>query len=396
MKHSVIMILCCLSILSACHKGADAAPELPVFVQQADDICIGTVKSVQTLGQTSVMIGHSNGLPVMVQTDKEVATVTVEDVLKGSLTQAVIKVSFAKNAYTTFNRTRFTQLMVGERAIFFLAATSDKSVFSLTQPDSDGYSKIVIGATKLTGHSTNPLRSTLLTVTQALAENTKAIRLNCLERLASTGFLLYVSLGKYTDEFGVKMRQNLSEPLFSDDTAASSIEQFVKTNILPPVLRLTTNSDVDISQQAFITAGYLQDVDVIPDLVKVADKNDDAVYAISNYRTADAVKPIISALTSKNNDVREQAAYALRNFADPLAIPFLLDDLDDPSPDAQYYIVTALFTATNTPHYPGTQLFHDKASDYVAFWKKWALEHRDKLTKLRHQFESMPSATPVP
>lgn len=388
MKRGVLIILCCLSILLACSKDAHAVPELPVFVQQSDDICIGTVKDVRTLGQTSVMIGHSDGLPVMAQTENEIATVAVEDVLKGSLSQASVMVTFTKNAYTSFNRTSFTQLTLGERAVFFLVATPDKSVLSLTQPASDGYSRILIGATNFTGHSTSPLRTTLLALTQALADNTKAIRLSCLGRIASAGFLLNVKPEKDVDRFGVKIRQSLGEPLPGGVVPALSLEQFIKTQIVPAVIRLTKDADPDVSEQAFIASGYLQDADVVPDLVRVADKNGYAAFAIGSYRNVDAVRPIIGALASKNDVVREKAAYALRNFADPLAVPSLLEHLDDPDPDAQYYIVTALFEATNTPHYPGTVLFHEKAGEYVAFWKKWAAGHQARIKALRAQFKA--------
>ncbi|MGI4789329.1 MAG: HEAT repeat domain-containing protein [Janthinobacterium lividum] len=108
------------------------------------------------------------------------------------------------------------------------------------------------------------------------------------------------------------------------------------------------------------------------------------VTSVYNYRTVDAVKPLINALSSKNSYVRQKAADALRNFADPLAIPFLLDHLDDPvSPDdtfpgAQYYIVTALY--------------HDNPGEYIAFWKKWAVDHKDKIKALRTQFNAKTTA----
>ncbi len=381
-----LMISCYLLILLSYYASAHATPELPVFVQQADAICIGSVKDVEPQGQTSIMIGRSDGQPVMVQADNEVATVSVEDVLKGNLTQNTIKISFTKNAYTAFNRTRFAQLTTGERAIFFLAATSDRPVFSLTLPSTDGYSRILIGATPLTQHSTSPLRSTLLTLTGALSQNTKSVRISCLERLGSAGFLLDVSPDKGTDRFGVKFRRDVGELPFSDVASAASLEQFVKTKVLPAILQLTTDVDVDVRDEALIAAGNLQDVSIIPQLATIADKNYAAPITISSFRTPDAARPLIRVLSSKNADVRAKAAYALRNLADPLAVPFLLDHLDDPSPDARYYIVTALYTATNTPEYPGTVLFHDDEEKYASLWKKWAAEHQDKVAALREQF----------
>ena len=406
MKRTVLMLSCYLAALSvvllACCQGARAEPELPLFVQQADAICVGTVKDVQVQGQASVMIGRRNGQPVMVPTDAEVATVAVEDVLKGDLTPTVIKIAFNKNAHTEYNSTRFTQLATGERAVLFLTATPDKSLFTLTQPRGDESCKVLIGGARLPPHSTTPLRSTLLTLAQALSmqalstqplsPSTKAVRIGCLERLGSAGFLLYVSPDNSDDRFGVKARQAFGEPLSVGTASASSLEQFIKTKILPAVLQLTSDADVDVRDQAVLAAGRLQDVDVIPALAKIAGKSykpgmlGETAVILRFFRNPAATRPLAGVLSDSNPDVRSQAAAGLRDLADPLAVPSLLEHLDDPSADAKYYIVTALYTATDTPSYPGTVLFHDDEDKYVSFWKKWALDHQDKVAALREQF----------
>ena len=401
MKRPVLMLSCYLAVLSAvllaCCQGAQAEPELPFFVQQADAICVGTVKDVQVQGQTSVMIGHRDGQPVMVPTDAEVATVAVEDVLKGDLTPTVIKVSFNKNAHTEYNSTRFTQLATGERAVLFLTATPDKSLFTLTRPSSDEGSEVLIGGARLPPHSTSPLRSTLLTLAQALSTpalspSIKAVRVGCLERLGSAGFLLYVSPDKSTDRFGVKARQDFGEPLSVGTASASSLEQFIKTKILPAVLQLTSDADVDVRDQAVLAAGRLQDVDVIPALAKIAGKSykpgmlGETAVILRFFRNPAATRPLAGVLSDSNPDVRSQAAAGLRDLADPLAVPSLLEHLDDPSADAKYYIVTALYTATDTPEYPGTVLFHDDEDKYVSLMRKWAVDHQDKVAALREQF----------
>lgn len=396
-KWYVSTLSCCVLCL-LCLKGVGAVPELPILVQESDAICIGTVTKISTLGRTKVTVGYENGQPILTDTENNLATIHIEENLKGTQQLSTVRTSFPANVFTKFSRTRFTQLTVGERAIFFFAAGSDKTKFSLIQPNSDGYSKILIGSPKtfVKPDGLNPLRATLLAVTEGLLDTNKKVRLVCLERIATTGFILDVEADKYVDRYGTKFRSYLGEPLAGKTGNSEGLEQFVKSKILPTVMEMTMDKDTDISEQAFITAGNLQAADVIPALVKIADKNTIAAYTLGNYRSEEAVRPISNALTSSNNLVRERAASALRNFANPIAVPTLLDHLDDPNQDAQYYIVTALYTSTGTPHFPGTELFHNSPSEYVKFWRKWAVDHKDKIKVLRAQFEAAPTVTSAP
>ena len=172
MKRSIVASFCCLLTSIVLSKGVGAAPELPVLVQESDAICIGTVKDVTTHGFISTKIGYQNGQPIFARSESEIATIAVEYSLKGTEHPLTTKVSFSKNAYTSFNRTRFTQLVINERAIFFLTESPDKLSYSLTEPASDGYSKILIGNAKLTDLSSRstPFRSTLVAVKQGLSD----------------------------------------------------------------------------------------------------------------------------------------------------------------------------------------------------------------------------------
>ena len=173
---------------------------------------------------------------------------------------------------------------------------------------------------------------------------------------------------------------------------SSSLEAFIQAKILPAVLKLTTDKDADVRDQAVLAAGNLQDVGVIPALAKLADKQYKpgeqgmAAGLFGQYRNPEATRALVGVLDDSNPNVRERAAYSLRESADPIAAPFLLEHLDDPDPGARYSIVTALYTATDTPQYPGTVLFHEDEDKYVTFWKKWADEHQDKVALLREQF----------
>ena len=380
---------------------------LEFALPKSDVVCVGTIKSTSEAGQNVFRLGPH----ALIDCQDASAEVSVEAVLSGHFSGTRFHLNYpaypagAVHKGMSFPSNFYPHVVAGERAMFFLSkATGDGAdTFSFFSPFARPAPIVPIGESSLAGILTaaTPLRRVALTLTRGLDVPDKTIQLDCLQRLNVIGNLLYVMQsvhkpGTYDDEYELKNRLAFGEAVLTPESVASSLEEFVKAQILPTVLKLTTASDTDLSEQAVITAGSLQDVGVIPKLVNIADRHYEAPLAIGNYRTGSAVRPLINALASKNDDVRAQAAYALRNFADPLAVPFLLDHLEDPNPDAQYYIVTALFTATDTPQYPGTQLFHDKTSDYIALWKKWATDHQDKIKALRAQFDAETPANASP
>ena len=399
MKTVTLLAFCLLGFL-VCQTAAQALghpnPELPVLIQESDAVCIGRITQIQDLGPAQVNLGYRNSytneLSPTAATDA-VAEVAVQSVLKGKVSQKSIKVAFYKNVHQGENPAFFTELAVGETDVIFLKATDDGTRFSLLEPNSAGKSKIALGDAKIgpIPASAPPLRAVLLALTDALAGGSKPVKLECLDRIGSVGYLLYAKAGVWVDKTAVERRSNLGEPLLADNPS-SSLEAFIRAKVLPMILKLTTDKDTDLRDQAVIAAGNLQDVDIIPALAKIADKQYHpgeqgiAASIFRFYRNPDATRALAGALGDSNPNVRSQAAAALRESADPVAVPSLLEHLDDSDTDARYYIVTALYTATNTPGYPGTVLFHGDEDKYVTFWKKWADDHQDKVAALREQF----------
>ncbi len=399
MKIVILLALCLLCFL-ACQMGVHAmghpSPELPVLVQEADAVCIGRVTQIEDLGPTQVDLGHWNSVtnkPFLSNAMAAVAEVAVRTVLKGKITQKSITVSFYKNVRQGRDQTFFTEMAAGETDVIFLKAAQDGAHFSLFEPNSAGKSKITIGDAKigLLPATTPPLRAVLLALTDALGSGSKPVRMECLDRIGSVGYLLYAKADVYVDKTAVMRRSNLGEPLLADGVP-SSLEEFIRAKVLPTILTLTTDKDTDLHDQAIVAAGDLQNVDVIPALAKIADRQYQpgiqgvAASIFRFYRNPDATRALAGILSDSNPNVRSQAAAALRESADPVAVPSLLEHLDDPDPNARYYVVTALYTATNTPEFPGTEIFHDDEDKYAAFWKKWAVEHQDKVAALREQF----------
>ena len=400
MKHNLGIGICCLLCFLACQMGVHAMghpnPELPVLVQDADAICIGRITQIEDLGPTQVDLGHWNSVtnkPVPSNAMEAVAEVAVRTVLKGKITQKSITVSFYKNVHQGRDQTFFTELAAGETDIIFLKTAQDGAHFSLFEPNSAGKSKIALGDAKigLIPAAAPPLRAALLTLVDALGSGSKPVKMECLDRIGSASYLLYVRAGVYVDKTAVERRSNLGEPLMAEGVP-SSLEALIQAKVLPAIMKLTADSDADLRGQAVLAAGRLQDVEVIPALAKLADKQyqpgilGEAADTLSRYRNPNATRALVGVLGDTNPNVRSQAADSLRESADPVAVPFLLEHLDDPDPDARYSIVAALYMATDTPLCPGPVIFHAKEDQYVSFCKKWALDHQDKVAALREQF----------
>ena len=397
MKNLTLLALCLFGLLfcpSFALAYLDGEPEVPVLVQNADVICIAKVVTVTQGAPTKFEANHRG--PVFIDAQSAVAEVAVQSVLKGKLNRKSIGVAFFKNVHYTsnpLNPAPFTELAAGETDIIFLKATDDETRFTLSQPSSHGKSKITIGDTKIGSVpvAAPPLRAVLLVLVDALVSGSKPVKMECLDRIGSAGYLLYAKTGVYVDEAAVTDRSKLGEPLMADGVP-SSLEAFIQARVLPAVLTLTTDKDADLRDQAVLAAARLQDVGVIPALAKIADKQYQpgelgiAADVFSNYRNPAATRALVGVLGDSNPNVRSQAAAALRESGDPVALPSLLEHLDDPDPGARYNIVAALFTATKTPSYPSPDHFHEDEDKYITFWKKWADEHQEKVDLLREQF----------
>ena len=392
MKHIYGIIICCLFCFLICQTDAHAAwnsrPELPFLVQEANTVCIVRVTQVEDLGRTQVDSGYkdSSGNPIKIVAEKAVADVIVDYTLKGEPAPTTLQVTFFKNVHEGSNPTPFTEVVPQEREILFLDSTNDKSVFSLSEPSSNGHSKINIGTVDLkTPAEATPLQNILAVLTNALADKSKAARLDCLQQIGSIGFALNLKLGDPSYSVVINLTKSLNEP------GASGLKTFIDSRILPTIVKLIRDTDSEVHKAAVYAAGRLQDADVLPTLAEMANKEAEtgmgnAAMIIGEYEDPEAVRPLTRLLESKNDDVRKGAAEALRSLGNPLAVPFLLEHLNDPYPWAKYYIVTALYTAIDPSQCPGPLLFQAREDEYVSFWKKWANEHQDKVAALREQF----------
>ena len=398
------MFVFVLARLEMAYAAFNSTPDLPVLVNEADVICVAKIISIKSLNRVKIEVVHKgvDGNPVTIDAQNAIADVVVENVLKGKVDQVSCQITFRQNVYVRGNSLPFTELVSGENEMLFLIPTNNKGVFALIEPASHGRSKISFGAASVPSlpHGLTPLRAVLLTLTKVTSGigSSKPITVDCLQRLQTITYLLYVKPGIYSDADGVKNRLALEEPILTDQPTMSSLEQFVKAQLLSPIIKLTKSSDKDVSEQAFITAGHLQDAAVIPDLARIAVKNyvpgelGFAADTIGEYRNPDAVIPLIHILKSSSADVRQQASFSLGELHDPLALPFLIERLGDSSPHVVSTASEALFEITGQF---GNQLPPGDAqslqSREITFWKKWAAANQDKLKNLRLQVETASS-----
>lgn len=364
---------------------------LPHLVDQADVICAGTVGEVQAgeRAEFETGIAPERGLSRKIPATKAVARFTVDDFLKGGGAEPEINVSFPQSLPDAVLRDLsikgllFTKLEPGERVLLFLHSDAakkagndgdDKAAFSLIHPAVYNHAKIAVGqaTVKDMPQEATPLRRVLLYLAAALTSEEMGIQRACLYRLSQAGGLLY------TPYRGDSMlRQSLGE-------RSRAFEEFVKIRILPAVMALVDAPDESLRDLAFTTAAALQNEEAIPQMVQLTRrKNSIAIYRIGLFRAPSGVKFLIPILQDEPG-LRDMAALALRGIGDRHALPFLLEHLDDPDPES-YSIFAALYVITREKGWPSKEKFLEQRPHYVSFWKNWAAQHAEELTRLRRE-----------
>ena len=376
---------------------------LPELVQQADVICIGTPLSIEERGTAMVDTGlfEAEGKPLLQSAQLRQATFSVERTIKGEVAPT-LHITFPQTAFVAGpNQVPFTVLEVGERILVFLHSDADPNTATLFSPSNVPPPQIPLGSAKLSDSkaASTPLRRVLLQLAQTLAVQNKAIQLDCLSRIQSSGFLLYAEVGMSASQNTKNIRLGLGE---SD---SSHLEEFVAENVLPAVVALTTSADADVKMSALITAAKLQDVAVIPQLVELikdnqGDKQGNASRAAKDalryFRAPSALKPLIFLSEDEDVNLRQSATFALFEIADPLSVPALVKRLDDPDSQVRQSAVFGLYLITKKPgparHADGSP---PTKQEHLAFWKEWAANHPDKLDSLRQQLDAQPVVAPL-
>ena len=403
-----IFWLCSIAILALSKPliaGAMQNGDLYKILPESDVVCVGTVINVSSFQRS--IFDSGGGFEVATQTSK--AKVIIETVLVGSLSKSELDLIYPIPDFPirpSSTSLQYPKIVVGERALFFLKRHSetgikDMQTFVLTFPFASTSTVIPIGTTSLNAvqFSNTTYRKCILILTQALSAPESSIRLDCLERIkvAASLFMNFRSniAGFHVDrQFVRQMRVLLAEPKQND------FDAFIMSSVLPNVHHLEFASDPRERAMAYITAGSLQDSTAIPQLVAISnskssdDLAQESTYTLANFRTTSATVSLVSLL--EDNSLRQVAADALRDTADPRSIPFLLQHLNDPDPIVVFNILGALATANNKfSLLPSLSHTRSQRQALIVYWKTWALDNTQKIKSLKNQFETAQIANPT-
>jgi HEAT repeat protein len=129
-------------------------------------------------------------------------------------------------------------------------------------------------------------------------------------------------------------------------------------------------------RDALLTGGALQDREALASLARLVrdrttdtEARDEAAWVLGAARVRGAVPTLTGLLTAPHPRVRERAAYALREIADPAAFPALRRRLDDPDRDVRYSVVTALYACAGEPGMPTADAFRADEARYRDRWR---------------------------
>ncbi len=359
---------------------------LPDLVQWAPAICVGAVTSVSPWpGKGESSFGGSHGAAAVYTLS---ANFTIEKQIKGSALPKRIRIEFPKRAPGPgVDEVEYTDLRAGERVMVFLDSGPGSDVRNLFEPASYRGPKIPLGSTTEAhlNPANTPLRRVLSYLVGGLAGDAQ-VKLACLRRIAEIGPLLHG--GANTAER--QLRSYLHE--------GADLEELVNDQIAPAVLKLRADRDPEVRVQALVTAGALQmPAAILPLCAEMAERPQPEIAAVlSQYRNRLALTQLISALDSRNADIREAAAHSLRVLGDRASVPFLVLNLDDPDPGVRYMVVTALDASTGNAFYPSIPAYKEREEEYLGRWKRWAQEHAAELERERRLRNVIPLEEPLP
>jgi len=364
--------------------------ELPELVQRADAICVGTPTTIGTSGQMVFDTGvfAQDGTPIKLREVKSVASFSVDGFIKGNAARKKITINFPTNTPVGGPfQLPLTQLVSGQRVIVFLQGNPDGAELNLFLPTNFSPTIIPIGQADVVGNnnqlSDKPLRQVLNILQLALPKGSKYVQIACLQRIGECGFLLYKPVAfkpvtSYSDAVA-NLRRSLNEP-------DSDLERFVEDGVAPSVYQLTQSPDGDVSLAAILTSASLQLPDVVPALRQLAHNNVKArmaaLSALRGYANPKALNSLVVLLNDDDPQIRDAAAFSLRQINSPIALPFLVDSLKFGNENT-YNVFAALNEISRARMLPDVASFEEKKSEFTKLWSDWGIDHKVQIEALR-------------
>ena len=219
---------------------------------------------------------------------------------------------------------------VGQRVLLFL--TSENRLldeWSVGPVILIGDKVDIKGGSKDESAGNSVFRSVLLCLADSLVDYNTNVRSSCLRNLKGIGDLLYVRHPKYGR--AGELRTRLGE-------SGLGLEGFVETLILPSVKKLIPSKGAGsaIRDDAILAAGRLQDVEMIPGIVKIIKSKGGEYkgatdYVLGNFRKPEATKRLIPLLKDELALIRWSSARSLSVIGDLAAVPFVMECMNDAS-----------------------------------------------------------------
>lgn len=363
-------------------------------------ICVGTASTPKADG-TSIFDAGLKGddkKEILFSAPRAVADFDVQDVLKGPLPARHIQVTFPDLPPPTgADIQEYARLTPGERVLVFLKRDAKTGELTLLFPSSMPGPKIIVGAAKPahTDAATTPLRRVLLYLTPGLSDKEPRIRRDRLFQISQINYLLDLPPTDPPTAFFSNWEVWHSILIGVGEPSSPPLEQFVTEYVLPAVVTATKDADPAVRITSIATATELQDISFIPQLVDMMthgspEARAEAAGGLRGIHTLRAEKAMVALLDNPNAEVRQRAAYYLREKGDLRTLPFLMDHLEDADLTVRQMVISALFVMTGVSGPPRPASGDVSEATYIAFGRQWAVENKEKLADWRAQFAKIP------
>jgi hypothetical protein len=327
------------------HSRLMSIPNLVAMTQSASVIVVGEVVRIDKVGVGDLANWDGRHYAV----NRMVATVRIDEVLKGDIASNIIRVEYLENP--DWQSGPLTNALTEKTyRMLFLKADADRFGFAASEQSSMPMSRNRNALPQPAGPDV------YTRVLQHLAESLFSMEDNSQERVAAV-FVLTNEPSPFVTE--------LFKSALADRAAAS--DPRLRLELLAAIVRRKDTSVLpDLTAELFATQDpkYLND-------------RGNMILALQEVDGAVAAPILIRALKLPESGLRATAAEALKRTPADVAIDALLDALNDSDPNAQFQVMEALSFLAKQPHWLPTSTTPDASwNTALDHWKDFATARR--------------------